>query len=465
MLRVRIDGGALTSRAAAGDRPDLASTSPATPPTSPTGRTCSCTGSGSRTCRRSGAGWRRSGCRTTEACGDCPRVILGSPVAGIAADEIIDGTPAIQDIADRYIGDPAVLQPAAQVQDRDHRSPAARTWRTRSTTSPSSASSTPSTDPASTCGSAAACPPTRCWPSGSAPGCRSEEVAEVWAGVVGVFRDYGYRRLRTRARIKFLVADWGPEKFREVLENEYLQAQADRRPGPGAPRSGRATTSACTAQKDGRFYVGLAAASPAGSAAATLIELADLAEAHGSGRLRTTPMQKILVLDVAEPTRSTSLVAGAEALGLSARPNAWRRVGDGLHRHRVLQARDRRDQGPAARVIDELERRLGGLDEPITINVNGCPNSCARIQVADIGLKGQLVPGRRRRPGRGLPGAPGRRARPGRRLRPQAARPQGHRRRAARLRRAGGPELPGRARPTASASRSGSPRADEAVLV
>ena len=36
-----------------------------------------------------------------------------------------------------------------------------------------------------------------------------DEVAEVWAGVVGLFRDYGYRRLRTRARIKFLVADWG----------------------------------------------------------------------------------------------------------------------------------------------------------------------------------------------------------------------------------------------------------------
>jgi sulfite reductase (ferredoxin) len=44
-------------------------------------------------------------------------------------------------------------------------------------------------------------------------------------------------------------------------------------------------------------------------------------------------------------------------------------------------------------MIDELERRLPDFDEPLTINVNGCPNSCARIQVADIGLKGQLVPG------------------------------------------------------------------------
>jgi sulfite reductase (ferredoxin) len=45
----------------------------------------------------------------------------------------------------------------------------------------------------------------------------------------------------------------------------------------------------------------------------------------------------------------------------------------------------------ASKVVDELEARLPGFDEPITVNVNGCPNSCARIQVADIGLKGQIV--------------------------------------------------------------------------
>jgi sulfite reductase (ferredoxin) len=45
----------------------------------------------------------------------------------------------------------------------------------------------------------------------------------------------------------------------------------------------------------------------------------------------------------------------------------------------------------ASALIDELERRFPDLDTPITVNVNGCPNACARTQVADIGLKGQLV--------------------------------------------------------------------------
>ena len=45
----------------------------------------------------------------------------------------------------------------------------------------------------------------------------------------------------------------------------------------------------------------------------------------------------------------------------------------------------------AADLIAELEQRFPDLDTPITVNVNGCPNACARTQVADIGLKGQLV--------------------------------------------------------------------------
>ena len=45
----------------------------------------------------------------------------------------------------------------------------------------------------------------------------------------------------------------------------------------------------------------------------------------------------------------------------------------------------------AADLIGELEQRFPDLDVPITVNVNGCPNACARTQVADIGLKGQLV--------------------------------------------------------------------------
>ena len=60
-----------------------------------------------------------------------------------------------------------------------------------------------------------------------------EEVTEVWAGVASVFRDYGYRRSRNHARIKFLMADWGAEKFREVLRERIPAPRAAGRAGAG----------------------------------------------------------------------------------------------------------------------------------------------------------------------------------------------------------------------------------------
>jgi sulfite reductase (ferredoxin) len=121
-----------------------------------------------------------------------------------------------------------------------------------------------------------------------------------------------------------------------------------------------------------------------------LSQLADVAEAHGSGRVRTTPYQKLLVLDV-EPDRVESLVAALDKIGLSARPSYWRRstmacTGIEFCKLAIVETKQR-----ASDLIDELERRFPDLDTPITVNVNGCPNACARTQVADIGLKGQLV--------------------------------------------------------------------------
>ena len=125
--------------------------------------------------------------------------------------------PAIEEIVRPLHRQPGVLQPAAQVQDRDLGAAGRRA--TRSTTSRSSASTIPSTVPASTCGSAAACPPTQCWASGSAHGCRWRRCPTSGRPWSAVFRDYGYRRLRAKARLKFLIKDWGIEKFREVLED------------------------------------------------------------------------------------------------------------------------------------------------------------------------------------------------------------------------------------------------------
>ncbi|MFB7190737.1 nitrite/sulfite reductase [Streptomyces sp. NPDC056230] len=328
------------------------------------------------------------GLSTTEACGDCPRVIIGSPVAGIAADEIVDGTPAVDEIHDRYIGNkefsnlPRKFKTAisgSPVQDVVHEindiafvgvvhpehGPGFDVW----------VGGGLSTNPRLAERLGAWVP--------------LDEVPDVWAGVVGIFRDYGYRRLRTRARLKFLMADWGPAKFRQVLEDEYLKRPLIDGPAPEQPSSRWRDHVGVHRQQDGRFYVGFAprVGRVDGS---TLAKIAELAAAHGSDRLRTTVEQKMLVLDVAED-QVDSLVAGLEALDFQVKPSPFRRgtmacTGIEFCKLAIVETKAR-----GASLIDELERRLPDFDEPLTININGCPNACARIQTADIGLKGQLV--------------------------------------------------------------------------
>ncbi|MFM9608887.1 sulfite reductase [Streptomyces sp. V2] len=328
------------------------------------------------------------GLSTTEACGDCPRVVIGSPVAGIAEDEIIDGTWAIEEINKRYIGSKEFSNLPRKFK--------------------SAISGSPLLDVVHEINDIALVgvvhpehgPGFDLWVGGGLStnpkiGVRLgawvplEEVPDVWAGVVGIFRDYGYRRLRTRARLKFLVADWGPEKFRQVLEDEYLKRKLVDGPAPTEPLQRWRDHVGVHRQKDGNFYVGFAPRVGRVDGA-TLAKIADLAEAHGSGRVRTTVEQKMIVLDVAED-QVESLVEALEALDLKARPSTFRRgtmacTGIEYCKIAIVETKAR-----GASLIDELERRLPEFDEPLTINLNGCPNACARIQVADIGLKGQLV--------------------------------------------------------------------------
>ncbi|GAA1997262.1 nitrite/sulfite reductase [Nakamurella flavida] len=327
------------------------------------------------------------GLSTAEACGDTPRVVLGSPVAGIATDEIIDGTPAITEIVRRFVGS-------------EEFSNLPRKFKT-------AISGSPRHDVAHEIHDIAFVgvvhpehgPGFDLWVGGGLStnpmlGQRLgawvplDEIPEVWAGVISIFRDYGYRRLRNRARLKFLVADWGVRRFRDVLEQEYLHRTLVDGPAP-AEYAGPRDHVGIHPQKDGRFYVGV---NPTvGRVSGSLLtQVADLVEAHGSDRVRMTTDQGLVILDI-EQARLASLTAGLEALGLSVNPSTFRRnmlacTGLEFCKLAIVETKAR-----GIALVDELERRVGDLDVPLTININGCPNACARTQIADIGLKGMIV--------------------------------------------------------------------------
>ena len=219
-----------------------------------------------------------------------------------------------------------------------------------------------------------------------------DEVPDVWEAIVSLYRDYGYRRLRAKARIKFLVKDWGVEKFREVLEKEYLRRPLIDGPAP-APTVRPIDHVGVQRLRNGLNAIGVAPI--AGRVSGTILtKIADLAEQAGSDRIRFTPHQKLIVLDIPD-AKVDWLTAELSALGLQSAPSQWRRnlmACSGIEFCKLSFAETR---VRAQTLVPDLEQRLADLnatlDVPVTVHLNGCPNSCARIQVADIGFKGQMV--------------------------------------------------------------------------
>ncbi|WP_344237709.1 nitrite/sulfite reductase [Actinocorallia libanotica] len=331
--------------------------------------------------------FEKVGLTTMEACGDSPRAFLGCPVAGIDEDEVIDARPVTEDIRERYIGSKEF-------------SNLPRKFKTAISGCASHCTVHEINDISFVgvvnedgvagydlfVGGGLSTNPMYAERIGVFV--RPEQAHEVWKGVISVFRDYGYRRLRNRARLKFLMKDWGPAKFREVLQNEYLGYELPDGPPPAAPKPSRDHVGVHR-QKDGNYYVGFAP--QVGRVNGEKLNLiADLAEKYGSGRTALTADQKMIILDVPEAA-TEALVAELEQHDLQVNPSSFRRqsmacTGIEYCKLAIVETKQR-----TMDLVDELEKRLPTFDRPITINMNGCPNSCARVQTADIGLKGQLV--------------------------------------------------------------------------
>jgi sulfite reductase (ferredoxin) len=336
--------------------------------------------------------WERlesTGLTTQEACGDTPRVMIGCALAGVDADEVIDATPMLRETERRFIGDPAFSNLPRKYKtsisgcrqrcahheindvafvgvEHEELGPGFDLW----------VGGGLSTNPMLGRRLNAFVEP--------------HLVPEVWAGVTSTFRDYGYRRARNHARLKFLIADWGPERFRRVLEKEYLGFSLPDGPAPEPSEQAHRDHVGVHRQRDGRCYVGFAPR--AGRVYGhQLRRVADLADRFGAGRIRTTTQQKLVILDVA-PERTDDLVNELEAEDLRVNPSSFRAGAVACTGIEFCKLAIVETKGRAAWLTSELESRIPDMDEQLRIHVNGCPNSCARFQLADVGLMGVVLP-------------------------------------------------------------------------
>ena len=349
------------------------------------------------------------------SCGDVPRNVVGCPLAGVAQHEIVDSSQLIQDVAKMYqdggkafsnlprkyktaLGGCHLHCHQPQINDlgffgvkRDDGQVG------YGLLVGGGLSSTPHF-----------AQPMRAF-------VKPQQVLDVAQAVAILFRDYGYRQKRTRARLKFLVADQGWQWTRDKIE-EILGYQLEHDDTLLHPPAVHSDHMGVGQQKDGLYYVGVPiergrwtarnmadvarlaqqyAQPPPGSIPRSIPgSTPESAPASASGgtssgseaRIRLTAKQNLLILDVPKENVA-DLCADLEVAGLPTAAH-WLRssliscTGSEFCNLAVVETKHR-----AGRVLQWLEANTQ-LDQPVVISFTGCPNACAQYQICDIGLTG-----------------------------------------------------------------------------
>ena len=216
---------------------------------------------------------------------------------------------------------------------------------------------------------------------------RPEEAAALCSHITLIFRDYGLREARNKARLAFLIAEWGVEKFRQELERRVGRRLLTA--GKDARKSQKTDHTGVLRQKQrGLNYVGLTV--PVGRMTTKqLFEVARLAEVYGSQEIRLTVNQNLLIPNVPD-NKINDLVA--EPLLKELRYDASE-VMRGLvsctgmdYCHMALIE----TKELAIKTARYLEKKLGKT-KPIGIHWSGCIAGCGNHSVADIGLLGKKI--------------------------------------------------------------------------
>ncbi|MFN7947917.1 MAG: nitrite/sulfite reductase [Blastocatellia bacterium] len=330
------------------------------------------------------------GLTTQEACGDVVRNVVGSPLAGVEAGELIDALPIVAEVHELFLNNYAFsnlprkfkisisgsAQPQEQHEINDVGLIAVRNERGETGFD--------------------------LWVGGGLGAVphlarrlnafvRPHEVSEVITRIVEIFRDHGNRDNRRKARLKFLVAAWGLERFRAELEARLGRQLEDYRATeitdfPAQPYLGVGLQKNTDADGRPLYYVG-AAVLRGRISGEQMVRIAGLARFYGSGRVRLTATQNLIVLDV--PQRLIEeLTTELAALDLHIEASPFRKgtvacTGRQFCKLAIVETKDR-----AAEIVRHLEETVPGFRDDLRISVSGCVNSCAQYQIADIGLVG-----------------------------------------------------------------------------
>ncbi|QLH81027.1 nitrite/sulfite reductase [Halosimplex pelagicum] len=222
-----------------------------------------------------------------------------------------------------------------------------------------------------------------------------EQAADIGAGMSALFREYGDREDRFNARIKFLMDEWGPEKMREVLQEEFVDFEM-KTAGENMRESYTYNAGGeehgdhvgVHEQPDGNYYVGLDVL-VGRMGVDDVYELAELADEYGSGEVRLTQRQNVIVTDV-ESDRLDEFLDEPLLETYSPDPHPFMRgsiacTGTEFCSLSIVETKNR--QVRYARWLKDNVELPEGVED-FHIHLSGCTASCAQPQIADISLRG-----------------------------------------------------------------------------
>ena len=221
---------------------------------------------------------------------------------------------------------------------------------------------------------------------------RADQAIAVVHGITELFRrQQGLRESRDRARMKylFLKEGWTPDSFLAELES-IIGFKLDPAVDEQVPDDIYRDHVGIHPQKQaGLSYVG---ASVLGGRMSgdQLYQAAELAEKFGSGELRATVMQNLILVNVPN-SRTAELARELNSIGLHVEATNFFRGSVACTGTEFCKLAITETKGFSRWLVQEMEERIPGFDQQLKLHVTGCPNSCGQHWIADIGLEGKKI--------------------------------------------------------------------------
>lgn len=215
-----------------------------------------------------------------------------------------------------------------------------------------------------------------------------DRLLSIFEAVTGIFRDYGNRENRKKARLKFLVDEWGIERFEEEVRGRIGWTPDSAEDWPQPRKNFRDHIGVHAQKQEGMFWIGASVLS--GRLNANQIsEAARIADEFGQGVVRTTNQQNLLFSDIGQSSID-AVQRTLDEMGLSVEASPFRRAAVACTGNEFCNLALTETKRLIVDIVEHLEQTVS-IDEPIRINLNGCPNSCGQHHIGDIGLQGCLV--------------------------------------------------------------------------